>query len=166
MTAPTEEIEQDVLDIVAVVLGAEQVPLDKPARAEALRAMNALGYTAQYMGEQLGVHPRSIASMASLLRVPLTRRREFVDQRAVQFVLQGTPMRLRGNDMDAALTALAEQGRTVADCARLLCADPQTIRKHARDLELDLTEEAAEDCWWNRYYDIVRGASRHPWREI
>jgi len=164
VSAPTQDIEQDVLDIVAVVLGECQVPLAKPARAQALAAMNALGYTAAYMGEQLGVATRTVASLASVLRVPLTRGREFVDHRAVEFVLQGTPMRLRGNDMDAALAALHERGRTVGDCARLLCAEPQTVREHAGNLGLDLNEDPDEDCWWNRYYDTVRAAGRHPWR--
>ncbi len=164
MSAPTQDIDQDVLDIAAVVLGQEPVPLGKPARAQALAAMNALGYGPEYMGEQLGVGTRTVASLASVLRVPLTRGREFVDHRAVEFVLQGTPMRLRGNDMDAALAALHERGRTVSDCARLLDSDAQTVREHAGKLGLDLKEDPDEDCWWNRYYDIVRAAERHPWR--
>lgn len=152
------EIEADVLDIVGVVLGEDPAPLDKPARALALSAMNALGYGAAYMGQQLGVQPRSVASMASVLQVPLTRGREFVDARAVEFVLQGTPMRLRGNDMDAALVQLHMRGKTASDCARLLRSDPQTVRKHATDLGLALAEDPEEDCWWNRYYEMVRAA--------
>jgi hypothetical protein len=163
VSAPAEEIHQDVLDIVGVVLGEQRVPLDKPARAQALAAMNALGYGPAYMGEQLGVSTRTVASLASVLGVPLTRGREFVDRRAVDFVLQGTPMRLRGNDMDAALAALHQRGRTVGDCARLLCTDAQTVRDHAGKLGLDLLKDPEEGCWWNRYYAIVR-AERHPWR--
>lgn len=165
MTAPAEQIEQDVLDIVGVVLGDKPVPLSRPARAAALAAMNALGYGCEYMGEQLGVTARSIGSLASKLEVPISRNRAFVDHRAVQFVLQGTPMKLRGNDMDAALLHLHERGKTVIECADLLRADRQTVRKHARDLGITLNEERVEDCWWNRYYETARDTSRHPWRE-
>lgn len=152
------EIDKDVLDIVGVVLGEDRASLDRPARVMALSAMNALGYSSTYMGEQLGLGPRTVASLASLLRVPLTRGREFVDARAVEFVLQGTPMRLRGNDMDAALVQLHQRGKTVSDCARLLRSDPQTVRKHATDLGLALTEDPEQDCWWNRYYEMARAA--------
>lgn len=156
MTAPTDEIAEDVLDVVGVVLGDHPVPLDKPARALALQAMNALGYSSPYMAEVLGVSPRTVASMASVLRVPLSRGRSFVDHVAVQFVLQGTPMALRGNDLDAALACLAERDATVGQCARLLRTSPQNVRQRAESLQLVLMEDPDDSCWWHRYYDDTR----------
>lgn len=156
MTAPADEIADDVLDIVGAVLGNRSAPLPKPARRLALQAMNALGYSSPYMAEVLGVSPRALPGLASVLQVSLDRDRRFVDQVAVQFVLQGTPMALRGNDMDAALVGLAERGKTVTQCARLLCTSTTTIRRHIADLRLALGEDPDDSCWWHRYYDDTR----------
>lgn len=156
MTAPADEITEDVLAIAGVVLGEHPVPLGKPDRALALQAMNALGYSSPYMAEVLGVNPRTVASMASVLGVPLTRGRGFVDHVAVEFVLQGTPMALRGNDLDAALRCLAERGTTVGQCARLLCTSPHNVRQRAESLQLALVEDPDDGCWWHRYYDNTR----------
>lgn len=156
MTAPADEIAGDVLDVAGVVLGDDPVPLDKPARALALQAMNALGYSSPYMAEVLGVSPRTVASMASGLRVTLSRGRSFVDHIAVEFVLQGTPMALRGNDLDAALVRLAGAGKTAGQCARLLRTSAQNVRQHAASLQLALVEDPDDKCWWHRYYDDTR----------
>jgi hypothetical protein len=156
VTAPADEIADDVLEIAGVVLGDDPVPLSKPARALALQAMNALGYSSPYMAEVLGVRPRTVASMASVLGVPLTRGRDFVDHVAVEFVLQGTPMALRGNDRDAALRRLAERGTTVGQCARLLRTAAHDVRELAESLQLVLVEDPDVGCWWHRYYDNTR----------
>lgn len=152
MTAATGQIDPDVLAIAGVVLGTDPVPLDPDARAIALQAMNALGYSTPYMSEVLGVHARSIPGLAGRLRVPLDRGREFVDQLAVDLVLQGAPMALRGNDLAAALAQLAAAGKTVSQCARLLRTTPTAVRNRAAALQLTLPEDSAQDCWWHRYY--------------
>lgn len=159
MTAPAE-LNDDVAEIIGVVLGTEKVELDKPRRAEALAAMNALGYSTDYMAEQLGVARRTVASMASALNVKLTPERQFVDVRAVEWVLTGTPMTLRGNDLNAALRRLAERGAPIGEIARLTRASRTVIRARAAKLGLDLIEDPEDDCWWHRYYDIVRDAGK------
>jgi len=159
MTAPTDQIPDDVLDIAGVVLGGDPIPLDKPAQRLALQAMNALGYSSTYMGEVLGVSARGAASMASALRISLTRNREFVDHVAVEFVLAGTPMALRGNDFDAALLRLAGRGTTAGQCARLLRSSVKNVRQRAEALELTLAKDRDGSCWWHRYYEDSRTGS-------
>lgn len=160
MTAAADEIASDVADIIAVVLGAEQIPLDRPRRILALQAMNALGYSVPYMSAQLGVQPRTIPSLASALKVKLNPTRWFVDVRAVEWVVAGTPMKLRGNDLDAALTGLHARGAHIAEIARLTKSSWTLIREHAGKLGLDLIEDPEAECWWNRYYETARPAEK------
>lgn len=152
MTAPAEVVD----DIAGAVLGGRPLPSGHPGRTDALAAMAALGYSTAYMGEQLGVQPKSVGNIASKARVRLDPQRGFVDHLAVTFALQGTPMRLRGVDMDRAIVLLAKRGKCAAEIARLLRADPSTVSKHAADLGVDLPEDAGEGCWWAGYNDTRR----------
>lgn len=166
MSAPTRRRRRRAadlpaaLDIAGVVLGEHTVPLDKPDRRLALEAMNALGYGTPYIAEVLGVTERGLAGVASRYQVSLRAGRAFVDEVAVEFVLQGTPMALRGNDLAAALVRLAEQGATLQRCARLLRTDVDMVRYHARKLGLDLPLEDPKSCWWNDYADRTRTTDR------
>lgn len=154
MTAPT--IDRETEEVIEAVLGGRPLPPGHPGRADALAAMAALGYSTQYMAEQIGVQRQTVCNIAGRLGVRLNPQRGFVDWLAVDFVLQGTPMRLRGHDMDAALPLLAAQGRGTTEIAKLLLANPSTIREHAAALGLDLTEDTGEGAWWVAYVDSRR----------
>jgi hypothetical protein len=148
MTAPAE-----VLDIVGVVLGEDPVELDKPARALALAAMNALGYGTSYMGEVLGIADTAVNRVASTLGVKLDRKRELVDQLAVEFIEQGTPMKVTGRTLDAAILALHRRGKNCAQISRLTRTIDTAISKRARRLGISLADDSVAACWWAHHFE-------------
>lgn len=155
MTA-TVALDDEHAEIAEAVLGGTPLPPGHPGRRDALAAMAALGYSTRYIAEQLGMRPKTLLNLAARAKIPLDSQRGFVDHQAVAFTLQGSPMRLRGADMDHALPLLAAQGRGTTEIARLLCANSSTIREHAKALGVDLSEDAGEGAWWVAYVDTRR----------
>jgi hypothetical protein len=149
LQAPPEE----VMEIAAAVLGGPPLPDGHSGRADALTAMNALGYCTTYMAEQLGVPATVVYRMARKLGISLDRGRGVVDRVAVDMVVPGVPLRLRGQDLQAALVELAAAGKTATECGRLLCADPSVVARLATEIGVRLGVSASEGCWWSVYTD-------------
>jgi hypothetical protein len=152
--AERAELDADTAAIVGVVLGTDPVPLTRAQRKVALAAMSALGYSTEYIAEQLGLGVRTVPTIASHLGVKLPRYREFVDAVAVELVAGGASMRLRGNDLAAVLPILAAQGKTITECAAQLQTDNRTVERAAAKLKLTFpTGPHDEGCWWNDYVE-------------
>lgn len=150
-------IDPDIAAVVGVVLGHDRHDLTGENLRMALQAMTALGYSTTYMAEALGRERRKISSLASKMRVKLGTNREFVDWRAVAFVVDdGTPMHLAGNDRDAALAQLAARGTTAKECARLLHTTTAAILSRVSSLGLELEPTPTRTCWWSHYFEDLR----------
>ncbi len=114
MSAPALEITDSrtaftgyALEVAEAVQGGRPLPADHPGRRDALEAMNALGYSSAYMAEQLGVQIRTVPNLARKFGIQLTRMRGVIDHVAIDLVLQGDSLRLRGADLRAAVVRLA-----------------------------------------------------------
>lgn len=141
-------------EVAAAVLGGRPLPVNHPGRADALAAMNALGYGSEYMGEQLGVRPSTVPSLAHKFGLKLTRGRRVVDQVAIDLVLQGDVLPLRGADRRAAIAQLAAAGKTATECGRLLDTDPGFVARLAEEQGVRLAKHVPSDgCWWVGYVD-------------
>lgn len=139
----------EIRQIRQVVQGGRPLPLRGELRAVALEIMIALSYSTTYMGQQLGISPRSVRSAATRhgLAMEHDRDRGVVDLVGVRLVVEeGCPMRLREVSMDEALRRLAAAGRTVPDCCRLLLAERHVIDRRARQLGLKFTSALPESA--------------------
>lgn len=159
MSAPVLDIDTRVvfadyaLEVAEAVLGGTPLAADHPGRRDALAAMNALGYSTTYMAEQLGVQPRSVYNLARKFDLTLDRDRHAIDQVAIDLVLQGDSLALRGADLQAAVTELAKRGKTATQCARLLKTDSAVIARIAAGLGVQLAKHDPQGCWWVGYVD-------------
>jgi hypothetical protein len=141
-------------EVAAAVQGGRPLPASHPGRRDALEAMNALGYSSTYMAEQLGVQASAVPNLARRFGIQLTRMRGVVDRVAIDLVLQGDVLRLRGADLRAAIRDLAEAGKTATECARLLDTDAGVICRIAAELGVQLAKHTpTEGCWWVGYVD-------------
>jgi len=125
-------IPADILDIAAVVTGGEQLPLAGWQRADAIRAMHALGWRAERIQHALCLKRRwHLNRLARDVGVDLTARDDQPDLLAVDFVRAGARMPLRGVDRDAAIEALARDRKSVPEIAFRLCLSYAAASKAA-----------------------------------
>lgn len=83
------------------------------------------------------------------------------DWRAIGFAVNGTRIRLRGIDRDAAIRALAARGmnaHAIAD--RLQASSADAIRAAARRISVQLPSAVDPAPWWVTYYDSTVDARR------
>lgn len=111
-------IPAEILAIAAVVTGAEQLPLSGWQRADAIRAMHALGWRGERIQQALRIDRRwYLNKVAKQIGVDLSEADSKPDPIAVDFVRAGTRMPLRGVDRDAAIEALAADGKGLPEIA-------------------------------------------------
>lgn len=131
MTIPAE-----ALDVAAVVTGGERLPLTGWQRVNAICAMHALGFRRDHIADRLGMLPFQVAECARRNG----RRFNVMDEpdwTAVDFACQGTPMRLKGVDLDEVIRRLGPT-RTTSEIARLTGSRTQTVTERAKALGVEV----------------------------
>lgn len=135
----------EILDIAAVVTGAKQLPLTGWQRDQAIHAMCALGYTTEHIADSLTFNTQTVQELARNIGAKLNRR-DRSDPTAIEYVLQGTQMRLTGTDRDEAIRQLATRGKTCSEIAALICATSPQVSAAASRLGVRLPRK--ETDWW------------------
>lgn len=141
-------IPQEILDISAVVTGAETIRLTGRQRELAIQAMHALGHTPDRIAAALDITGRRwyLNRLAREAGVELATTDTEPDVRAIGYVLQGTPMHLTGCDRDEAIRRLAARGTRCAEIADLLCTTTTAVSTAASRLRVSLPVKEAD--WW------------------
>lgn len=133
MISDVEAPTTDLINLAAVVAGNQNLPLTGWVRDDAIRAMHALGYRPERIRQALNIktgwYLRKIARTAG---VDLDEDRE-PDWYAIDFVCQGTPMRLHHADRMEAVRRLAPR-RTVAEIAHLTGTPRDVVTRIAKDI--------------------------------
>lgn len=133
-TEPQFSIPVEVLDVAAVVTGGESLPLKDWQRTCAIQAMHALGYRIERIQQALEIERRwYLAKLAREIGIDVYAN-EQPDMLAVEWVRAGTCLRLRGVDRDAAIAALAADGKGTPEIARRIGTTPSEVAKAAERL--------------------------------
>lgn len=122
-------IDQDILDVAAVVTGEKHLALTGWQLEHAIAAMTALGHSRRHISSALLTNERAVAKAAAHIGVALHRHDQRPDEHAIQLVLAGQPMPLTGVDRAEAIRRLAPRGLSSYQIAELLRVNANNVRQ-------------------------------------
>jgi DNA-binding NarL/FixJ family response regulator len=136
VTAVPVEIASDFLDVASVVTGGSSLPLTGWQRTAAIQAMHALDYRIERIQQALQIERRWYLARVAREEagIDLYAGDDQPDLLAVEWVRAGARLRLRGADRDAAIVALAADGKSAPEIARRIGISSTEVSKAAQRL--------------------------------
>lgn len=154
MTAIPIQITSGWSDVAAVVTGAQQLPLTGQERHYAIQAMYALDRRVEDIQAALCISRRwLLVKCAKTAGVDLTEPQP-LDEGAVEFVCQGTPMRLANAERDEVIRRIGRR-HSAAELGRLTGHTSTAVSAAASRLGVRL-RKPNENCWWHTYIEAHR----------